>query len=229
MDVRITPNGGSEVYLCMLPESIKFGGAGKFMSYAIIALGDVKVPRGSALDEVSWDGTFPGKSRKGEPFVKEDYWQEPKKYVKLFRKWRDNGTKVNVTVSGTGLNMDMYVEKFDGKYTGGHGDFEYSVKFVEAQEVTISTVGNSDGNSKNKDKSKDTKPRKESKKKKKETSKAKPSTRTYTVKSGDCLWRIAQSMLGSGSRYTEIYNLNKNKISDPNLIYPGQVLTVPAK
>ena len=51
--------------------------------------------------------------------------------------------------------------------------------------------------------------------------------KTYTVKSGDCLWNIAKSLLGSGSRYTEIYNLNKEKIKNPNLIYPGQVLRIP--
>ena len=54
-------------------------------------------------------------------------------------------------------------------------------------------------------------------------------TTTYTVKSGDCLWRIAQRLLGKGSRYTEIYNLNRDKIKNPNLIYPGQKLTIPAK
>lgn len=36
-----------------------------------------------------------------------------------------------------------------------------------------------------------------------------------------------KSLLGSGSRYTEIYNLNKDKIKNPNLIYPGQVLRIP--
>lgn len=55
-----------------------------------------------------------------------------------------------------------------------------------------------------------------------------PSARTYTVKTGDCLWNIAKSLLGSGSRYTEIYELNRDKITNPNLIYPGQVLTLPS-
>ena len=55
-----------------------------------------------------------------------------------------------------------------------------------------------------------------------------PKTTTYTVKSGDCLWNIAKKYLGDGSRYTEIYNLNKDKIKNPNLIYPGQVLTLPS-
>lgn len=55
-----------------------------------------------------------------------------------------------------------------------------------------------------------------------------PALKTYTVKSGDTLWGIAKKCLGNGSRYTEIYNLNKNKIKNPNLIYPGQVLTLPS-
>ena len=59
-----------------------------------------------------------------------------------------------------------------------------------------------------------------------ETSSA-PSVKTYTVKSGDCLWNIAKRYYGNGARYSDIYNANKDKISNPNLIYPGQVLTIP--
>lgn len=59
-----------------------------------------------------------------------------------------------------------------------------------------------------------------------ETSSA-PSAKTYTVKSGDCLWNIAKKYYGNGARYSDIYNANKDKISNPNLIYPGQVLMIP--
>ena len=52
-----------------------------------------------------------------------------------------------------------------------------------------------------------------------------PKAATYTVKSGDCLWNIAKKQLGNGADYTKIYNLNKDKIKNPNLIYPGQVVT----
>lgn len=51
---------------------------------------------------------------------------------------------------------------------------------------------------------------------------------TYTVKSGDSLWAIAKRYYGSGALYTKIYEANRDIIgSNPNLIYPGQVLTIP--
>ena len=57
---------------------------------------------------------------------------------------------------------------------------------------------------------------------------AKPSGQNYTVKRGDCLWNIAKRFYGNGSKYTTIYNANRDKIKNPNLIYPNQVLWIPA-
>lgn len=56
-----------------------------------------------------------------------------------------------------------------------------------------------------------------------------PSGGTYTVKSGDTLWKIAASQLGSGSKWNSIYEANKSVIGgNPNKIYPGQKLTIPS-
>ena len=49
-------------------------------------------------------------------------------------------------------------------------------------------------------------------------------TKTYTVKTGDTLWDIAQNLLGNGARYKEIVSLNNLHSS---IIYPGQVLKIP--
>jgi len=51
--------------------------------------------------------------------------------------------------------------------------------------------------------------------------------RIYTVVKGDCLWKIAEKELGDGRRYIEIYNLNRDKIKNPDLIYVGQKLILP--
>lgn len=52
-----------------------------------------------------------------------------------------------------------------------------------------------------------------------------PKPKTYIVKSGDTLWNISKRLLGDGSKYTVL--ASQNNIANPNLIYPGQVLTMP--
>ena len=54
-----------------------------------------------------------------------------------------------------------------------------------------------------------------------------PESTFYTVKSGDTLGAIAKEHLGSASRYPEIFEANQPLLTDPNKIYPGQVLRIP--
>ena len=53
------------------------------------------------------------------------------------------------------------------------------------------------------------------------------SDRTYTVKSGDTLSKIAKEMWGDANAYMDIFNANKDQLSDPDKIKPGQVLKIP--
>jgi len=50
---------------------------------------------------------------------------------------------------------------------------------------------------------------------------------TYTVKAGDTLSKIAKEKLGDANAYMEIFNANKDQLSDPDKIKPGQVLKIP--
>lgn len=47
------------------------------------------------------------------------------------------------------------------------------------------------------------------------------------VQPGNSLWRIARRTYGGGIHYSEIYQANRDQIRDPDLIYPGQIFTVP--
>lgn len=53
------------------------------------------------------------------------------------------------------------------------------------------------------------------------------SNRTYTVKSGDTLSAIAKQFYNDASQYMKIFEANKNLLSSPDKIAPGQVLTIP--
>ena len=50
---------------------------------------------------------------------------------------------------------------------------------------------------------------------------------TVTVQPGFTLWGIAQERYGDGVLYVQVFEANKDKIKDPDLIYPGQVFSVP--
>jgi nucleoid-associated protein YgaU len=50
---------------------------------------------------------------------------------------------------------------------------------------------------------------------------------TYTVKSGDTLSKIAKEHLGDANAYMKIFEANKDQLSDPDKIKPGQVLKIP--
>ncbi len=50
---------------------------------------------------------------------------------------------------------------------------------------------------------------------------------TYTVQSGDTLSGIAKKLLGNANDYMQIFNANKDQLSDPDKIKPGQVLKIP--
>ena len=51
--------------------------------------------------------------------------------------------------------------------------------------------------------------------------------KTYTVKAGDTLSQIAKDQLGSAGSYMKIFDLNKDVLTDPDKIKPGQVLRLP--
>ena len=52
-------------------------------------------------------------------------------------------------------------------------------------------------------------------------------TISYTVQSGDTLSAIAKKFLGNANEYMDIFNANRDQLTDPDMIKPGQVLKIP--
>jgi nucleoid-associated protein YgaU len=60
------------------------------------------------------------------------------------------------------------------------------------------------------------------------TSGAASAVRSYTVKAGDTLSKIAREHLGDGNAYMKIFEANRDQLSDPDKIKPGQTLKIPS-
>jgi nucleoid-associated protein YgaU len=55
-----------------------------------------------------------------------------------------------------------------------------------------------------------------------------PAEQSYSVKSGDTLSKISKQFYGDANKYMKIYEANRDMLSDPDKIKPGQVLKIPA-
>ena len=58
-------------------------------------------------------------------------------------------------------------------------------------------------------------------------SSANVNSETYTVQSGDTLWKISEQVYGDGSSYMKIFEANTGLLENPDQIFPGQELTIP--
>ena len=210
----LTYNGEREkIQFPVLPETfeVSFGNTNKTVD--ISGLGEIVILQDRAVIEVSWDSFFPATKFPG---VQVDSLTPPKTLLKTICEWKSSDKPVHIILTGTDMNFFAAIQSIQPSEEGGDPDsIYYKIKLKEYREVKVrqvqvnittkvATVSSQATRTDNRVQEK-----------------------TYTVKSGDCLWNIAKSLLGSGSRYTEIYNLNKDKIKNPNLIYPGQVLRIP--
>jgi hypothetical protein len=142
--------------------------------------------------------------------------KDPKDYITRIENWRNSGEPIRVIIT-SGLNMECTIESFSYGEQDAMGDIYYTLNLKEYRRPKATSV---------KKKSSDAIPEVTTSNRKTQA-KDTNSGKTYTVKSGDCLWKIAKQFYGNGAQYTKIYEANKDKIDDPNLIYAGQVLIIP--
>ena len=140
-----------------------------------------------------------------------------------------NETVLNLIVTETWINVDVTISSFHPKPVGAYGNVEYSITFVQKKPLQIYTTNEL----KIAAFVKKTKPRNDS------GGGASSGDGSYTVVSGDTLWGIASKKLGSGSKWTQIYDANagtieaaakahgKSSSDHGHWIWPGTVLTIP--
>ena len=217
--------GGEEIQVPWVPEEIGFAaGNARMATYDIMELGEVQIPNGRNLRHFKWDGILPGEGHSDLPFLRGD-WKEPRYYQGLFFRWYSEGTPLRLLVTGTPINHDVYLFDYNVTYAGGHGDYSYNLDFVEKRDIVIGGTTTAAATTSTTSKS--------------TTSSSASTSKTYTIKSGDTLWGIAQKELGSGAKYSSIYDLNKTIIEETakksgksssesgKWIFPGTVIKLP--
>lgn len=208
--------GGREINIPVLPAKLNVSSPGKNELVTVLELGEVLLLRKKGLRILSWESFFPVSKA---PYTVGQI-RDPVSIVQAIQKARDQKSPVRFMITGTDLdcNLRMGIDSFEYEERSGElGDLYYTIKLHEWKDISPKRIVLPE---KKEEPAKTQEPER--------PGKPEQTSKTYTVKSGDCLWNIAKKFYGKGSDYTKIYNANKGKIgSNPNLIYPGQVFTIP--
>jgi len=203
------------------PETIEISSTQAIEKFEVLKLGQIAVPTHMELKEFSFECEFP---KEVSHYVETSGdFREPDFYLNLFREWRESLKPVRFIASngiGDDINTLVLIEELTVKERAGEeGDKFVSFKLLEYKQYgkqsvvvpapTVTTVL---------------------------TKKVEPqqvvtnpkSNGTHVVQSGDTLWAIAKKYYGDGNQYPKIVNANKDLIKNPNLIYPGWKLVIPA-
>lgn len=224
MDIYIEETEGSKKKICLqwLPDKIQVKGNGsRLASYEIINQGEVNIPNGNCLKEFTWQSFLPGANHKDLPFL-HGTWNDPKNIQNTWDLWKNNNTPLKLTITGTPICHNVYLVDFNIGYEGAYGDYAYEIMFKARRDGISITVKNGKHSSSG-------------------SSGSSGGYKTYTVKKKDSLWKISKKFLGKGSRWKEIYNLNKSIIEktakkhkrksskNGKYIYAGTKLKIPKK
>jgi nucleoid-associated protein YgaU len=201
------------------PEELETSSVQAIEKYEVLKLGQIAIPTHMELKEYSFECELPRVSshyvETSGNFKNADY------YISLFTKWRESKEPVRFIASnglGDDINTLVLIEELTSTEKAGEEGDKY-VKFslleyrkfgkksvaVQTQKKSVMTIQAVSPPATN--------PK---------------SNGSYTVVSGDTLWAIAKRYYGDGSQYPRIYDANRDKIKNPNLIYPGQELVIPA-
>ena len=204
------------------PEQIEVSSAQAIEKYEILKLGQIAIPTHVELKQYSFESEFPHMPLH---YVETsgDY-RGPDFYLRLFEQWRQVKEPVRFIASngiGDDINTLVLIEELTvTERAGEEGDKYVSFRLLEYREfgkksvvVPVATH---------------TAPQYLAAKKQEPAPPVNPkSNGTHIVQPGDTLWAIAKKYYGNGNQYPKIVNANKDKIKNPNLIYPGQQLVIP--
>ena len=220
------PGGINALTLPSNPTEFNVDSQANFTSINIDGMGEVKLPNGRSSTVYSWSSVFYGYARTVlTPLVHN--WRDPIDIVAQIDNWVDQQVRLglqarrmlNLTITNSNVNKDVWISHWSYKPVGGFGDIAYSLELTEARSIHI-TVGPMPGDDSGTVSSQGPTPD--------DGGENAPTPATYIVNQGDFLIKIAKLVYGDSSRWRDIYDANKALIgSDPGKIQVGMNLTIP--
>jgi len=217
MDFYLIDPAGPQLHLPVNPGEVTIRREKQYETVNIINLGEVDFATGEKLKEISFSSFFP---RDYDPsYCQYAYIPHPQDAMNQLTTWTASKKPVRLLITETEVNVLVLVTAHTSYFRGGEpGDVYFDLTCRTWREVKVRTV--SEGQKVTAPAVSQQRPRTDTK----------PVPKVYVVKPGDSLWKIAKLQLGSGSKWSQIYQIADNRKTigpNPNLIFPGQKLILP--
>ncbi|KAF6584853.1 LysM peptidoglycan-binding domain-containing protein [Paenibacillus sp. EKM211P] len=212
MEFSLTDGKGKKFQFPVNPEEVTISRQKGFDTTTILSYGEFDFPQGEKVKEISFSSFFP-KEYNPAYCTYEDI-PDPQEAMNTLNGFLLSKSPLRFIITETAVNVPVIVASHNSTFRGGeYGDVNFDLSLRTWSEMKVAKKAGTGSKSVTVNK----KPRTDMKEKKK----------TYTVKSGDSLSKIAKLELGDSSQWNRIYQLNKKVIGkNPNAIKPGQKLVL---
>jgi nucleoid-associated protein YgaU len=213
MDFILKDGKGLEFQFPVNPEEVTISRQKGYDTATILSYGEFDFPQGEKVKEISFSSFFP--KEYDESYCKYENIPDPQEAMNTLNGFLLSHKPLRFIITETAVNVPVFVASHNSTFRGGEsGDVNFELSLRTWSEMKVSKKA---GGSGTKSVPVNKKPRTDMIEKKK----------TYTVKSGDSLSKIAKLELGDSSQWSRIYQLNKKVIGqNPNAIKPGQKLVL---
>lgn len=183
-------NSSEGIQLPVVPASFSIDDGQNNVVVNITNLGEANLPGKKALRELQLSSFFPNQDYK---FLVCERKSNPYEYIEWLRKRKNEGTILRVIITGAEINFTCLIEGLQYGEDDASGDVNFTIDLKEY--VTLKKTESKTGTT--------------------TTTRTNKSTpKTYTVKKGDTLKKIAKKYLGSASKSKQLYKKNKKVIED---------------
>lgn len=204
----VEPATSKELILPVTPARYFWRHPTKLETVSLDQLGEATLHGGYKMGDCTLeDVLLPAKQY---PFIVPGGRVDPYGYLYDLEVWCDTGAQLQWIVSGTSVNASVLIKEITQGERDGTNDLYLTIVMKQWRRLETPVLSLSGGGASTQ----------------RDSQTGASSTKTYTVQSGDCLWTIAEQFYGAGTEYKKLAAANP-EISNPNLIYPGQVLTIP--
>lgn len=196
---------GEELIFPVTPSSYTWEKGARIETISLDRTGDLALFGGKTLASATLELLLPATLYS---FCNPGALADPEHYLTRLGSWLREGRVLRWLVSGTGVNAQVLLESLRYGEADGTNDVTATLKLRQYRlpQAPLVETGSSE----------------------RPSGTGAAQRRTYTVVKGDSLWGIARKFYGDGSLYLRLAAANSAIIKNPNLIYPGQVLTIPA-